>query len=50
MTDLSLEAQPEIRNAIANSETAYTTKRGIIETKLTRDTFDASRGLRQTWS
>jgi len=46
MTDSSREAQAEIRNAIAKSETAYDAKRGIIGTNLTSDTFDASRGVR----
>ena len=46
MTDSSPEAQAEIRNAIAKSETAYDAKRGIIGTNLTSDTFDASRGVR----
>ena len=40
------EAQAEIRNAIAKSETVYDAKRGIIGTNLTSDTFDASRGVR----
>jgi hypothetical protein len=40
MTDSSREAQPDIRNAIAKSETAYDVKRGIIETNLTSDTFE----------
>ncbi|PYL76242.1 MAG: hypothetical protein DMF26_06725 [Verrucomicrobia bacterium] len=44
MTPSSREAQAEIRNAIAKSETAYDAKRGIIGTNLTSDTFDASRG------
>ena len=42
-TPSSREAQPEIRNAIAKSETAYGAKRGIIGTNLASDTFDASR-------
>jgi len=48
-TDSSREAQPEIRNAIAKSETAYDAKRGIIGTNLTSDTFDASRGIRYAY-
>jgi hypothetical protein len=46
MTPSSREAQAEIRNAIANSETTYDAKRGIIGTNLTSDMFDASRGVR----
>jgi hypothetical protein len=46
MTDSSREAQAEIRNAIAKSETTYDVKRGIIGTNLTSDTFYASRGVR----
>ncbi len=48
-TDSSREAQPEIRNAITKSETAYDAKRGIIGTNLTSDTFDASRGIRYAY-
>jgi len=44
-TDSSREAQADIRNAIAKSETAYDTKRRIIRTNLTNDTFDASRSV-----
>ena len=44
-TDSSREAQADIRKAIAKSETAYDTKRGIIGTNLTNDTFDASRSV-----
>jgi len=50
MTPSSREAQAEIRNAVAKSETAYNAKRGIIATNLTSDTFDASRGVREIWS
>ena len=46
MTDLSLEAQADIRNVLAKSETAYDAKRGIIGTHQTSDTFDASRVVR----
>jgi hypothetical protein len=46
MTPSSREAQAEIRNAIASSETTYDAKRGIIGTNLTSDMFDASRGVR----
>jgi hypothetical protein len=42
-TDSSREAQAEIRNTTAKSETAYAAKRGIIDTNLTSDTPDASR-------
>jgi hypothetical protein len=49
MTDLSVEAQAEIRNAIAKSETAHSAKRGTIGTNLISDTFDASGGLWQIW-
>jgi len=44
-TPSSCEAQAEIRNAIAKSETAYNAKRGIIGTNLISDTFDASRSV-----
>jgi hypothetical protein len=40
MTDSSREAQPDIRNAIAKSETAYDVKREIIGMNLTSDTFE----------
>jgi hypothetical protein len=43
MTASSREAQAEIRNTTAKSETAYAAKRGIIGTNLTSDTPDASR-------
>jgi hypothetical protein len=43
MTASSRDAQAEIRNATAKSETAHAAKRGIIETNLTADTHDASR-------
>ena len=49
MTDSSREAQAEIRNAIAKSETAYDAKRGIIGTNLTSNTFDASRCIRYAY-
>jgi len=42
-TASSREAQAEIRNTTAKSETAYAAKRGIIGTNLTSDTFHASR-------
>jgi hypothetical protein len=42
-TASSREAQAEIRNTTAKSETAYAAKRGIIGTNLTSDTLDASR-------
>jgi hypothetical protein len=45
MTPSSREAQAEIRNATAKSETAHDAKRGIIGTNLTSDTFDASCGV-----
>jgi len=46
ITASSREAQAEIRNPIAKSETAYDAKRRFIGTNLTSDTFDASRGVR----
>jgi len=46
MTVSSREAQAEIRNATAKSETAHTVKRGIlIGTNVTGDRFDASRRM-----
>jgi hypothetical protein len=45
MTVSSREAQAEIRDAIAKSETAYKAKRTIMGTNLTGDTFDASRWM-----
>jgi hypothetical protein len=42
MTDSSRDAQAEIRNATAKSETAYAAKRGIMVTNLTGDMFDAT--------
>jgi hypothetical protein len=46
-TASSREAQAEIKNAIAKSETAYDAKRRIIGTSLTSDTLDASRDVWQ---
>ena len=45
ITFSSREAQLEIRNAIAKSETAYAVKRGIIGTNVISDTFNASYAL-----
>jgi hypothetical protein len=44
-TASSREAQAEIRNTTAKSETAYAAKRGIIDKNLTSDTPDASRSV-----
>jgi hypothetical protein len=44
MSPSSREAQAEIRNATAKTETAHDAKRRIIGTNLTSDTFDASGG------
>jgi hypothetical protein len=44
MSASSREAQAEIRNATAKTETAHDAKRRIIGTNLTSDTFDASCG------